>query len=121
MTTFGEAVAKARRPRNQQWLADQMGVRQATVSDWERGNGFPRPESIPRLEEVLKLPPGYLLALRTGASAGATADLPNRDWTVDPDAIEGARHLSPADRQMVADLVARLVRESGIDPNNPPQ
>lgn len=51
------AARKAKR-LSQQEVADKVGVSKATVSDWERGRMFPRPDKAVALVRVL---PGLTL------------------------------------------------------------
>lgn len=89
-----------------------MQVTQSAISDWERDRRFPRPESIPRLEEVLGLPPGYLLALRTGTTPDAPAPTPRPP-------VAGFEHLTPEKQDAVISIVRAFLIEQGLDPDNP--
>jgi transcriptional regulator with XRE-family HTH domain len=59
---LGKRLVRARGRRSQQWLADQIGVRQGTVSNWELGRVAPSRRNMDRLEHALGLPRGELWA-----------------------------------------------------------
>lgn len=63
MSTLGTAIATSRRRAGytQTWLAEQLGVTQPSVSDWEKGVSQPSLETIGRIEELLGIPKGQLL------------------------------------------------------------
>lgn len=49
--------ARKRRARSQKWLADQVGVSQPSVSDWESGNTDPTTDNMSAIARVLEV--GY--------------------------------------------------------------
>src|SRR5690242_12847673 len=53
---------RERKFMNQSQLAEALGVRQKTVSDWERGTARPRPAHMKNLCDVLGVTPDELLA-----------------------------------------------------------
>lgn len=55
---LGGRIRDARRARGwtQTRLADLMGVRQPSVSDWENGVSAPDPKTLWRLAEILHVP-----------------------------------------------------------------
>lgn len=57
---FGEAVRAAleEAKHDQSWLADQIGVRQPTVSSWLRAEFEPDREKVFAIEQVLNRKPG---------------------------------------------------------------
>lgn len=59
---FGPRLKALRRQADltQQALADQLGVGQQTVREWERGDKRPHLERIPRLASALGVEPGDL-------------------------------------------------------------
>jgi transcriptional regulator with XRE-family HTH domain len=62
--TLGAAIRRARKDESgwtQVDLADALGVDQATVSKWERGENSPDLVTLVRLEGVLQLPRGQVL------------------------------------------------------------
>jgi transcriptional regulator with XRE-family HTH domain len=61
-TTFGRALATARQQQHlsQRVLADQVGVRQTAVAQWEQGRTNPSNDHVFTLERVLRLAPGAL-------------------------------------------------------------
>ncbi len=62
ITTFGQALADARQQQrlSQRALANQVGVRQTAVAQWEQGRTKPSNKHVFTLERVLGLVPGTL-------------------------------------------------------------
>lgn len=54
-------VARRRAGLRQKDLADRMGIFQAGISFWERGNCLPKITSVARLADALEIEPGDLL------------------------------------------------------------
>jgi Zn-dependent peptidase ImmA (M78 family)/transcriptional regulator with XRE-family HTH domain len=50
--------------KTKKWLADELGVTPAAVSQYEMGTHRPRPEVLPRLAQVLDVPLAFFLAGR---------------------------------------------------------
>lgn len=50
--------------KTKKWLAEELGVTPAAVSQYEMGTNRPRPEVLPRLAEVLDVPLAFFLAGR---------------------------------------------------------
>ncbi|WP_083865063.1 helix-turn-helix domain-containing protein [Nocardia brevicatena] len=50
--------------RTKKWLADELGITPAAVSQYEIGTNRPRPDMLPRLAEVLDVPLAFFLAGR---------------------------------------------------------
>lgn len=65
---IGDAIKQARGSRGQEWLADQLGVKQPTVSDWENGRRTPMPQRFADIERVLGIEPGTLARIHYGDS-----------------------------------------------------
>ena len=63
MAGLGQKIREARQEKSlsQKQLAEELGVKQATVSNWELGKAQPTGDNIERIEEILDLP------LRIGA------------------------------------------------------
>lgn len=61
--TFGEKIKEARKAQNltQKQLAESIGAKHNSVSDWENGKNKPDPDTIELLCGVLKITPNYLL------------------------------------------------------------
>jgi transcriptional regulator with XRE-family HTH domain len=57
----------------QQWLAEQLGVSQAVVSNWERGRHDPSPHHVSKIAQVLGVDPGFLTG---GSTVRATLGSP---------------------------------------------
>jgi transcriptional regulator with XRE-family HTH domain len=120
--------AREARGLSQTELGAAVGTGQQAVSKWETGEARPRPKSIPRLADALRLSPTLLLA------AAGYIDASAEEWTVDVDdwvkyryredhdaspakaaegdpvlrALSGDRALNEEDRRYVMDLVERL-------------
>jgi DNA-binding transcriptional regulator YiaG len=58
----------------QQGLADELGVRQQTVSEWETGAYLPRGASVRLLDIVAERTATYETAPRDGGEPGPEAD-----------------------------------------------
>ena len=46
-------LARKARKKSQEWLAEEIGVRQTSVSAWERGSSDPATENMSRVAQVL--------------------------------------------------------------------
>ena len=46
-------IARTKRDKKQEWLAEEIGVRQTSVSAWERGKKDPTTENMSRVAQVL--------------------------------------------------------------------
>jgi transcriptional regulator with XRE-family HTH domain len=91
---FAARLRRALGSRSQEWLAAQVGVKQATVSKWLLAENWPRAEIIPQIEQALGIPPGELVAFRLGADPDAIAEVyPPRERSLEDliDCLEQAR------------------------------
>ena len=63
LDNFGTRLRAARKEMmlTQKALADKVGAKHNSVSDWENGKNMPDPDTIVSLCEVLGLDAGYLL------------------------------------------------------------
>lgn len=61
--TFGEKIKEARKVQRltQKQLADAIGAKHNSISDWENDKNKPDPDTIELLCGVLKITPNYLL------------------------------------------------------------
>lgn len=61
--TFGEKIKESRKAQKltQKQLADAIGAKHNSVSDWENDKNKPDPDTIESLCGVLKITPNYLL------------------------------------------------------------
>lgn len=61
--TFGEKIRNARKAKDytQKQLADKIGAKHNSVSDWENNKNMPDPNTIEYLCRVLEITPNYLL------------------------------------------------------------
>ncbi|WP_243866838.1 helix-turn-helix domain-containing protein [Actinophytocola oryzae] len=59
--------------KTKRWLADELGVTPAAISQYEMGTNRPRPDLLPRLAEVLKVPLSFFLAGRPHARLDGSA------------------------------------------------
>lgn len=62
--TFGEKIRNARKIKNftQKQLAEKIGAKHNSISDWENNKNKPDPDTIELLCGILELTPNYLLA-----------------------------------------------------------
>lgn len=62
--TFGEKINAARTIKGltQKQLADKIGAKHNSISDWEKNKNKPDPDTIKLLCEVLEISPNYLLS-----------------------------------------------------------
>lgn len=90
-------------------VAARLGVKQQTVSDWERDRSRPHYTKAKVLDELYGLPAGTVLAAMEGDPS------PSDDGAAMPVhlAALGGKigQLSDADRKYVEDLIERLLRE----------
>lgn len=100
---LGAAIQKARGSRSQEWLAEQMGVAQTTISKWEVGDTSPRFNRLAKLEEVLGLPPRQLRAIMLGDDEDPSPTREGDEPAVVPTALAGAL------RGMTDDEIAQLI------------
>ena len=65
--TFGGKIKEARKAKNltQKQLAEKIGAKHNSVSDWENNKNKPDPDTIELLCGVLDITPNYLLSLET--------------------------------------------------------
>lgn len=61
--TFGEKIKECRKAQNltQKQLADAIGAKHNSVSDWENNKNKPDPDTIELLCDALNITPNYLL------------------------------------------------------------
>ncbi|GAA2995016.1 helix-turn-helix domain-containing protein [Actinokineospora diospyrosa] len=59
--------------KTKRWLADQLGVTPAAVSQYEMGANRPRADLLPKLAEVLQVPMAYFVAGRAQARLDPSA------------------------------------------------
>lgn len=61
--TFGEKLRASRKAMGltQKELAQSIGSKHNSISDWENDKNMPDPDTIVRVCETLKVEPGYLL------------------------------------------------------------
>lgn len=69
MAEFGERLREVRSKKglSQQELADAMGLTQASISQFEKGQRLPTPANITKLSEILEVPRNYLAGEDQGA------------------------------------------------------
>lgn len=65
--TFGGKIKEARKAKHftQKQLAEKIGAKHNSVSDWENNKNKPDPDTIELLCGVLDITPNYLLSLET--------------------------------------------------------
>ena len=65
--TFGGKIKEARKAKHftQKQLAENIGAKHNSVSDWENNKNKPDPDTIELLCGVLDITPNYLLSLET--------------------------------------------------------
>ena len=65
--TFGGKIKEARKAKHftQKELAEKIGAKHNSVSDWENNKNKPDPDTIELLCGVLDITPNYLLSLET--------------------------------------------------------
>ena len=63
---FGGRLHEARRNTSytQQTLADELGVSQSAVTEWEKGRAYPKQERIEPIAKLLNVTPEYLLGTK---------------------------------------------------------
>ncbi|AOZ48897.1 MULTISPECIES: helix-turn-helix domain-containing protein [Chromobacterium] len=71
---IGSRIKEARKARkqSQQWLADEVGVLQSSVSAWEIGRSEPTTENLSRIAQVLRVSHDWLATGRGGMHLSAT-------------------------------------------------
>ncbi len=78
---LGGRIYEALRGRPQKWLAEELGVTPAAVSEWVRGDGFPSFEKLAQLPAVLGVSGHWLLTGQPPIERGGAgeADLERLD------------------------------------------
>ena len=123
-STFGKRLRAARKTAKvtQKELAEIIGAKHNSVSDWENDKNMPDPDTIVRLCEALGVEPGYLLMnnIQDKNETSATDILyiskPSGDMKADE--IRRFLHetidsLSDEDLMFMKDFSMRLVRKDG--------
>lgn len=72
MNTFGERLREARKAKDltQRQLADLIGAKHNSVSNWENNQNKPDPDTIEIICGVLNIEPNYLLSKDILSNAG---------------------------------------------------
>jgi len=106
--SFGQALAAARQRQqlSQQTLAEAVGVKQSSVTQWERAATTPSNQHVFAVERVLKLQPGAL-ARFLGFGPPIDAPSPNQQ---PPDVVDGILADQGLDEER-RDLLIRLYRQ----------
>ena len=84
--TFGGKIKEARKAKNltQKQLAEKIGAKHNSVSDWENNKNKPDPDTIELLCGVLDITPNYLLSLETVEFSPVEKLLINKYRFLDP-------------------------------------
>jgi len=103
ITTFGQALAAARQQQHlsQRALANQVGVRQTAVAQWEQGRTKPSNKHVFTLERVLGLVPG---TLARHLSFGPPTTPPAQHLPGVTDAIQADHSLNDQSRHLLVEL-----------------
>lgn len=106
-TNFGQALAAARKEQrlSQRVLADQVGVRQTAVAQWEQGRTAPSNGHVFTLERVLGLAPGAL-AHHLGFGPPTTRQVDRLPGVIDT--IRSDRSLNDQSRHLLIELYQLL-------------
>lgn len=66
MNTFGQKLKEARKAKNltQKQLADKIGAKHNSISNWENNQNKPDPDTIELICGVLDVTPNYLLGVK---------------------------------------------------------
>lgn len=67
-------MARQLRKRSQEWLSEEVGVKQSSVSGWETGKTDPTTENMSRIARVLDVNFEWL-AKGTGSMTGASSKM----------------------------------------------
>lgn len=123
-STFGKRLRAARKAAavTQKELAELIGAKHNSVSDWENDKNMPDPDTIVRVCEALNVEPGYLLM----NNIPDRSELPMTDilyiskpsGDMQADEIRRILHetidsLSDEDLMFMKDFSMRLVRKEG--------
>ena len=102
-STFGSRLRISRKEKNltQKALADVIGAKHNSVSDWENDKNMPDPDMIVSLCEALNVSPGYLLSKENES---------DKDWN----AVNSADvlYISKPSGDMKADEVRKFLHET---------
>jgi transcriptional regulator with XRE-family HTH domain len=107
MGTIGERLTRLRRERgiSQQELAEQLGIAQPNVSDYERGALRLHGELIVKLTEVLKVSSDELLGLTDNIAKPGPA--PKLQYQ-----MQQINHLPRAKQKFISEMLAGLLQQA---------
>ena len=90
--TFGERIREARKAKGftQKQLADKIGAKHNSISDWENNKNKPDPDTIEILCGVLSITPNYLLKATAEDFSIAEKNIIHKYRKLDP---QGQEHV----------------------------
>lgn len=98
---FGKKIRDYRKLKNfsQEALAEKLDVTSKTISQWERGKSFIKPESVNKLCEILQIQEEDLFTLPTSKTGNSFIDQLN----------DIALQISPARHKQVIQILKTFV------------
>lgn len=112
--TLGEKIKSARKAKGftQRQLADMVGAKHNSVSDWESGKSRPDMDTIELLCGALEVTPTYLVGSKSDDEyADIIGKLMNEPGLLDM--IDDYKSLSPEDKKAIRQIISSLKRGRG--------
>ena len=111
--TFGEKLKSARKAKGftQKELADKIGAKHNSVSDWENDKNKPDMDTLESICGVLDIAPGYIMGIKPDEEYGNIVEsLMNEPDILD--LIEEYRNLSDDDKNAICQIISSLSKRS---------
>lgn len=111
--TFGEKIRSARISKNltQKQLADLIGAKHNSISDWEKNKSKPDVDTIELICGVLDLTPSYLVGKKSDSEYGNIVGTLMNDHDL-LDMIADFQDLSFDDKKLIRQLISSLSKKS---------
>lgn len=110
--TFGEKIKSARLAKKltQQQLAEMIGAKHNSVSDWEKDKSKPDMDTIELICGALDINPSYLMGTKSDEEYGnIIGNLMNEPDILDM--IEDYKNLTDDDKKAVRQIISSLSRK----------
>ena len=111
--TFGEKIKSARKAKGftQKELADKIGAKHNSVSDWENDKNKPDMDTLESICGVLDITPSYIMGTKTDEEYGnIVGNLMNEPDILD--LIEEYKKLSTDDKKAIRQIISSLNKYS---------
>ena len=111
--TFGEKIKSARKAKGftQKELADKIGAKHNSVSDWENDKNKPDMDTLESICGVLDITPSYILGTKSDEEYGnIIGNLMNEPDILD--FIEEYKTLCDDDKKAIRQIISSLAQKS---------